>query len=86
MKKITKMALEWNAEGVGDKRIIDNVIDEIMYEILDNYDLDLSDHEQAKMEMVLRTAVPDNIEWEVLEEANQDASDYADAKRGAIYK
>lgn len=86
MKKITKMALEWNAEGVEDKRIVDNVVDEIMYEIIEHYDLDLSDHEQAKMETVLRGAVPENIEWEVLEEADQEASDYSDAKRGAIYK
>lgn len=86
MKKITEMALEWNAEGLSDERIIGNVVDEVMYEIIDRYGLDLSDHEQAKLEMFLRGVVPDNIEWEVLDEANQEAADYEDAKRSAIYE
>lgn len=86
MKKITKIALDYNAEGLSDKKIIENTVDEIMYEIIDNYDLDLSDSDQAKLEMLLRSTVPENIEWEVLEEANQEAADYEDAKRSAIYE
>lgn len=86
MKKITKIALDYNAEGLSDKKIIENTVDEIMYEIIDNYDLDLSDSDQAKLEMLLRGTVPENIEWEVLEEANQEAADYEDAKRSAIYE
>lgn len=86
MKKITKMALEWNELGLSDKQIIDDVVDEMMYEIIDGYDLELSDSEQAKLEMLIRGVVPEAIEWEVLEEANQEAADYEDAKRSAIYK
>lgn len=86
MKKITKIALDYNAEGLSDKKIIENTVDEIMYEIIDNYDLDLSDSDQAKLETFLRGTVPENIEWEALDEANQEAADYADAKRGAIYR
>ena len=86
MKKTTEMALEWNADGLSDKQITENVVDDIMCEIIDRYDLDLNDSDQAKLEMFLRGVVPENIEWEVLDEANQEAVDYADAKRSAIYE
>ena len=86
MKKITEMALEWNADGMSDRRIIDNVVDDVMGEILDRYDLDLNEPQQAKLEMLLNEIIVDNIEWDALEDANREAADYAEAKRSAIYK
>lgn len=86
MKKITEMALEWNADGMSDKRIVDNVADDVMGEIINRYDLDLNEPQQAKLEMLLNEIIVDNIEWDALEDANREAADYADAKRSAIHK
>lgn len=85
MNKITKLALEWHSDGITDKQVIDNVTDTIMYDFLEEYEIDLSDHDDAKLEMLLRSIVIDNIDWEAIEEADRDARDYADAKRSAIY-
>ena len=83
--KLTEMALDWNADGCDRNRIIDNVTDEIMYDILEQYEIDLSDREEAKLEMLLRGIVIENINWDRIDYLNQEARDYEDAKRSAIY-
>ena len=86
MDKITEMALEWHKDGISDKEVIENVTDTIMYDFIEQYDLELSDHDEAKLEMLVRSIVIDNINWDVIDEADAEARDYNDAKRSAIYR
>lgn len=83
---LTDQAQAWHDDGCDDKHVIDNVLDTIMYDILERYDLELSDHEEAKLEMLMRGVVTEQIDWEEIEENDRNARDYADAKRSAIYR
>lgn len=85
VEKVTKLAQAWHDEGCDDKHTIDNVVDEIVYDIIEDYGLDLTDAQDAKLESLLKDIVTDNIDWEEIRRADADAKDYKDAKRGAIY-
>ena len=86
MNKLTKMALEWHSDGLNDKRVLDNVADELMYDLLEEYGIELSDREEPRLEMLLRSIISENINWDALLEADAEARDYDDAKRSAIYE
>lgn len=85
-KRLTKMALEWHSDGLDDKRALDNVLDEVLYDFLDKYDLELSDREEPRLEMLLRSIISENIDWEELRAADDEVRDYNDAKRSALYE
>ncbi len=85
-KRLTKMALEWHSDGLDDKRVLDNVLDEVLYDFLDKYDLELSDREEPRLEMLLRSIISENIDWEELRAADDEARDYNDAMRSALYE
>lgn len=85
-KQLTKMALEWHSDGLDDKRVLDNVLDEVLYDFLDKYGLELSDREEPRLEMLLRSIISENIDWGALREADEEARAYDDAKRSAIYE
>lgn len=85
-KQLTKMALEWHSDGLDDKRVLDNVLDEVLYDFLDKYGLELSDREEPRLEMILRSIISENIDWDALREADDEARAYGDARRSAIYK
>lgn len=85
-KQLTKMALQWHSDGLDDKRVLDNVLDEVLYDFLDEYGLELSDREEPRLEMLLRSIISENIDWDALREADDEARAYGDAKRSAIYK
>ena len=85
-KQITKMALEWHSDGLDDKRVLDNVLDEVLYDFLDKYGLELSDREEPRLEIILRSIISENIDWDALREADDEARAYGDARRSAIYK
>ena len=85
-KQLTKMALEWHSDGLDDKRVLDNVLDEVLYDFLDKYGLELSDREEPRLEMLLRSIISENIDWEELRAADDEARDYDDAKRSALYE
>ena len=86
VNKLTKMALDWHSDGIEDTRVLDNVVDEVIYDFLEEYGVELSDREEPRFEMLLRSIISENINWDALREADQEARDYADAKRSAIYK
>lgn len=86
VNKLTKLALDWHSDGIEDKRVLDNVVDEVVYDFLEEYGIELSDREEPRFEMLLRSIISENINWDALKEADQEARDYADAKRSAIYK
>lgn len=86
MNKLTKMALEWHSDGLDDKRVLDNVLDEVLYGFLDKYGIELSDREEPRLEMLLRSIISENIDWDALAEADMEAKDYADARRSALYE
>lgn len=86
MNKLTEMALERNADGMADRDIINSVLDETMRELIEDFGINLSSTDEAKLEMLLRAGIIDGIEWEVLEDANRESADYADAKRSAVYR
>ena len=86
VNKLTKMALDWHSDGIEDTRVLDNVVDEVIYDFLEEYGIELSDREEPRFEMLLRSIISENINWDALKEADQEARDYADAKRSAIYK
>ena len=86
MNKLTKMALEWHSDGLDDSHVLDNVADTVMYDFLEEYEIDLSDREDAKLEMLLRSIISENIDWDAFIAADKEVRDYNDAKRSAIYK
>lgn len=86
MNKLTKMALEWHADGADDKTVLDNVQDTVLYDFLEEYGIELSDREEPKLEMLLRSIIGENIDWDALAAADVELRDYNDAKRSAIYK
>lgn len=86
MNKLTKLALEWHSDGLEDKQVLDNVLDEVLYDFLDKYGLELSDREEPRLEMLLRSIISENIDWDALAEADMEAKDYADARRSALYE
>lgn len=85
-KRLTKMALEWHSDGLDDRRVLDNVLDEVLYDFLDEYDLELSDREEPRLEILLRSIISENIDWEELRAADDEARDYSDAMRSALYE
>ena len=85
-KPLTKMALEWHSDGRDDKRVLDNVLDEVLYDFLDKYGLELSDREEPRLEMLLRSIISENIDWDALREADEEARAYDDAKRSVFYE
>ena len=86
MNKLTKLALEWHSDGLDDKRVLDNVLDEVLYDFLDKYALELSDREEPRLEMILRSIISENIDWDALREADEEARAYDDAKRSVFYE
>ena len=86
MNRLTKMALDWHKDGLGDKQVLDNVLDEVLYDFLDDYGVELSDREEPRLEMLLRSIISENIDWGALGDADAEARDYADAMRSAIYE
>lgn len=84
--KLTKLALQWHSDGLEDKQVLDNVLDNVIYDILEEYGIELSDREEPRLETTLRSIIDENIDWEALREADIEARDYQDAKRSAIYK
>jgi hypothetical protein len=86
VNKLTRLALDWHSDGIEDTRVLDNVVDEVIYDFLEEYGIELSDREEPRFEMLLRSIISENINWDALKEADQEARDYADAKRSAIYK
>jgi hypothetical protein len=86
VNKLTRLALDWHSDGIEDTRVLDNVVDEVIYDFLEEYGIELSDREEPRFEMLLRSIISENIDWDALKEADQEARDYADAKRSAIYK
>ena len=85
MNKLTRWALEWHKDCLSDSRVLDNVKDDVIYEILEEYGIELNDHDEAKLEMLMRSIIDDNIDWDILAQADEEARDYDDAKRGAIW-
>ena len=86
MNKLTKMAQEWHSDGLSDIRVVDNVLDEVLYDFLEEYGIELSDRQEPRLEMLLRSIITENIDWQALEAADAEARDYLDAKRSALYK
>lgn len=86
MNRLTKMALDWHKDGLGDKQVLDNVLDEVLYDFLDDYGIELSDREEPRLEMLLRSIISENIDWGALGDADAEARDYAGAMRSAIYE
>lgn len=86
INKLTRIALDWHADGLDDDRVLDNVLDTVLYDFLEEYGIELSDREEPRFEMLLRSIISENINWDALSEADQEARDYNDAKRSAIYK
>ena len=85
MNKLTKMALEWRRDGLTDGKVVENVRDELIYDILEQYELDLSDHNEAKLESLMRSIVDDGINWDELDELDREGAAWEEARRTGIY-
>ena len=86
MNKLTERALEWHSDGLDDSRVLDNVLDEVIYDFLEQYGIELSDREEPKLEMLLRSIISENINWDTLAEADAEARAYDDARRSVFYE
>lgn len=85
MNKVTKMALCWLSDGLTEAKAVENVKDELIYDILEQNELELDDAQMAKLERVIRVAVDSNINWDEIEGACNESEAYLDAKRSAIH-
>ena len=84
--KVTEAARDWNKDGQDDAHIVYYVAEEIAQAMIDEYELDVTDAQLAKLEIALHDIVKDSIDWSVLAQDNESAADWEDAKRSAIYK
>ena len=50
MNKVTKMALDWLSDGLTEAKAVENVKDELIYDILEQNELELDDAQTAKLE------------------------------------
>lgn len=83
--RLTNMALEWRQDNATDKEIIENVVSTLMCDVLENYELELSDHDEEKLERLLRSIVPDQIDWEEVDNCDINAREWSESARSAIY-
>ena len=88
MNKVTKMAMEWHFDGQDDARAIESTLDEVIYDILDNLELELSDKVEPKFERVMREIVADNIDWEAIDaedkQRTRNAREWEEARLDAV--
>ncbi len=88
MNKLTKIAMEWHFDGQDDAQVIESTLSEVLYDILDNYGLELSDRVEPKFERVMREIVADNIDWEAIDAEDktrtQNAREWEEARLDAV--
>lgn len=80
LNKITKMALEWHSDGLDNNQVIDNVTDTLMYDWLEEVEADLSDWQDTRLEMLIKSIVMDNIDWDAIADADKELRAYNEAK------
>lgn len=80
LNKITKLALEWHSDGLDNNQVVDNVTDTLMYDWLEDVEADLSDRQDARLEMLIRSIVMDNIDWDAIADADKELRAYNEAK------
>ena len=85
MNKVTKMALQWLGDGLTEAKAVENVKDELVYDMLEQYELELDDKEMAKLEGIVRVAVDSNINWEEVEEACREGEAWRQPRREGLY-
>ena len=86
MSTVTDMAQAWHDNGDDDAHVIYQVANEIAEATAEKYDLDMTEAQQAKLEMALHDIVNDSIDWDEIADNDENAREYARAKREAIYK
>lgn len=85
MNKVSKMALQWLGDGLTEAKAVENVKDELVYDILEQYELELEDKEMAKLERVIRVAVDSNINWDEIEEACREGEAWRQPRMEGLY-
>ena len=80
LNKITKLALEWHSDGLDNNQVVDNVADTLMYDWLEDVEADLSDRQDARLEMLIKSIVMDNIDWDAIADADKELRAYNEAK------
>lgn len=80
LNKITKLALEWHSDGLDNNQVVDNVTDTLMYDWLEEVEADLSDRQDTRLEMLIRSIVMDNIDWDAIADADKELRAYNEAK------
>lgn len=80
LNKITKLALEWHSDGLDNSQVVDNVADTLMYDWLEEVEADLSDRQDARLEMLIKSIVMDNIDWDAIADADKELRAYNEAK------
>lgn len=80
LNKITKLALEWHSDGLDNNQVVDNVTDTLMYDWLEEVEADLSDRQDTRLEMLIKSIVMDNIDWDAIADADKELRAYNEAK------
>ena len=80
LNKITKLALEWHSDGLDNNQVVDNVTDALMYDWLEEVEADLSDRQDTRLEMLIKSIVMDNIDWDAIADADKELRAYNEAK------
>ena len=62
MSNVTDMAQAWHDDGDDNAHVIYNVTTEIVESTIEKYDLELTEVQQAKLEMTLHEIVEDSID------------------------
>ena len=75
MAKLNKIT-----DGLDNNQVVDNVTDTLMYDWLEEVEADLSDRQDTRLEMLIRSIVMDNIDWDAIADADKELRAYNEAK------
>lgn len=86
MNLVTEKAQEWHDDGRDNAHVIYLVANDIVESAIEKWGLEVTDAQQAQLEMYLHDIVDESIDWEEIEAADENARGWEEAKRDALYR
>lgn len=84
MSLVTDMAQAWHDDGDDNAHVIYQVSNEIVEATAEKYGLELTDVQQAQLEIAFHEIVNESIDWDEIAENDRNAQEYDEARRAAI--
>ena len=79
--KVTELAQYWHDEGDDDAHVIYQVSNEIVESTIEKYELEVTDAQQAQLEMLFHDIVEESIDWDELAAADENARGWYEARQ-----